>query len=155
MTNKKIVYIDMDNVLVDFESSFARLDAGVLKEFEHKKDEIPGIFSLMGPMPGAIEAFEKLAGRFDTYILSTAPWENPTAWADKLLWVKKHLGTAAKKRLILSHNKHLNLGDYLVDDREKNGADRFSGELLLFGEGNPFPDWRSVTEYLLPGGSVR
>ncbi|NCG08090.1 MAG: 2-C-methyl-D-erythritol 4-phosphate cytidylyltransferase, partial [Verrucomicrobia bacterium] len=60
--------------------------------------------------------------RFDSYILSTAPWGNPTAWSDKLEWVKKHLGEVAKKRLILSHNKQLNKGDYLIDDRSRNGA---------------------------------
>ena len=62
-------------------------------------------------------------------------------------WVKKHLGQHAYKRLILSHNKHLNHGHYLIDDREKNGADKFVGELILFG-GEKFPDWNSVIQYL-------
>jgi len=88
----------------------------------------------MEPMAGALEAFSELTPLFDTYILSTAPWENPSAWSDKLRWVKKHLGNAARKRLILSHNKHLNSGDYLVDDRHNaNGSDRFLGELIHFG----------------------
>ena len=83
-------------------------------------------------MPGAIDAFKELSQRFDTYILSTAPWENPSAWSDKLLWVKEHLGEIAYKRLILSHHKNLNRGDYLVDDRTKNWAEKFQGELVLF-----------------------
>jgi 5'-nucleotidase len=45
----------------------------------------PGIFALMNPMPGPIEAYERLADRFDAYVLSTSPWENSTAWSDKLL----------------------------------------------------------------------
>jgi len=85
------------------------------------------IFSLMDPMPDAVESFEELSKIYDTYILSTAPWENPSAWSDKLLWVKKHLGRQAYKRLILSHHKNLNDGHYLIDDRTKNGADRFRG----------------------------
>ena len=44
----------------------------------------------------------------------------------------------------------LNQGDYLVDDRTKNGADRFTGEHLHFGT-EKFPDWRAVTEYLCEG----
>ena len=32
-------------------------------------------------------------------------------------WVKKYLGSHAKKRLILTHHKNLSLGDYLIDDR--------------------------------------
>ena len=129
---KKILYIDMDNVLVDFPSAFCHFNEDTLKRYKHNRDEIPGIFSLMTPMPGAIDAFKELSQRFDTYILSTAPWENPSAWSDKLLWVKEHLGEIAYKRLILSHHKNLNRGDYLVDDRTKNGAEKFQGELVLF-----------------------
>ncbi len=68
---------------------------------------------------------------------------------DKLEWVKKHLGFHAHKRLILSHHKHLNHGDYLIDDREKNGAGKFVGELILFGS-EKFPNWKSVMNYLIP-----
>ena len=81
---KKILFIDMDNVLVDFPSAFPRLDPAVLEAQTEDRDEIPGIFALMDPLPGAVEAFHRLAELFDTYILSTAPWENPSAWADKL-----------------------------------------------------------------------
>lgn len=93
------------------------------------------------PIENAIVSYIKLCSKYDTYILSTSPWENPTALNDKLDWVKKHLGQHAHKRLILSHNKHLNQGHYLIDDREKNGADKFVGELILFG-GEKFADWK-------------
>ena len=95
----KTLYIDMDNVLVDFPTGMNRLPEDVQDEFEGRLDEVPGIFSLMDPMPGAIAAFEELATLYDTYILSTAPWGNPSAWSDKLLWVKKHLGMPAHKRI--------------------------------------------------------
>jgi 5'(3')-deoxyribonucleotidase len=58
------------------------------------------------------------------------------------------LGEAAKKRLILSHNKHLNIGDYLIDDRTANGAGKFTGMHIHFGT-ERFPDWDSVVSYLL------
>ncbi|MFA5513516.1 MAG: hypothetical protein WDA17_01185 [Sphaerochaetaceae bacterium] len=145
---KKIIYIDMDNVLVDFRSAFRKLEGNILKEYEDNEDEIPGIFSLMDPMEGAIEAFNILAEHFDVYILSTAPWKNPSAWSDKLLWVKKYLGDKAHKRLILSHHKNLNKGDILIDDRHNNGADMFEGTLIRFGS-NQFPDWKAVVSYAL------
>ena len=145
---KKILYVDMDNVLVDFPSAFSKVDPTLLTKFENDKDEIPGIFALMDPMDGAIEAYKELAEHFETYILSTSPWENDTALADKLNWVKKHLGKSAYKRVIFSHNKHLNAGDYLVDDRTANGAGEFTGEHIHFGQGD-FPDWKSVKKYLL------
>ena len=101
----------MDNVLVDFSSAFKQIEDNVLKTFEGRLDEIPGIFALMEPLDGALEAHQTLSDRFDTYILSTAPWKNSSAWSDKIDWVKKHLGNAAYKRLILSYNKQLNIGD--------------------------------------------
>jgi 5'-nucleotidase len=144
---QKILYIDMDGVLVDFKSGLERIPPDVRREYEGREDDIPGIFALMDPMPGAVDAFLELTQLFDTYVLSTAPWENPSAWSDKLLWVKRHLGAAAFKRLILTHHKDLNRGDYLIDDRTKRGADRFGGEFIEFGSAK-FPDWPSVMKYL-------
>jgi 5'-nucleotidase len=145
---KKIVYVDMDNVLVDFKTGIAKLTPAELIEYEGKYDEVPHIFSKMEPVENAIESYITLCSKYDTYILSTSPWESPTALNDKLDWVKKHLGTHAHKRLILSHNKHLNHGEYLIDDRTKNGADKFVGELILFGS-EKFPNWNFVIEYLV------
>ncbi|WES64651.1 hypothetical protein P0L94_00945 [Microbacter sp. GSS18] len=90
---------------------------------------------------------------FDTYILSTAPWKNPSAWQHKIEWVHLHLGdeetSPAWKRLILSHHKNLNHGDFLIDDRLHNGAGEFEGELIRFGHAQ-FKTWEQVTDYLLP-----
>lgn len=143
----KTLYVDMDNVLVDFPSGIAKVPKEIQDKYQDRLDEVPGIFSLMEPMPKAIESYNLLAKRFDTYILSTAPWHNPSAWSDKLLWVQKYLGESAYKRLILSHHKNLNDGHYLIDDRTKNGADRFAGEHIHFGT-MQFPDWPSVVSYL-------
>jgi len=98
-------------------------------------------------MPGAIDAFHELRRLFDTYILSTAPWANHSAWSDKLVWVKQHLGTEAEKRLILSHHKNLNRGDFIIDDRLKHGVDVFQGKHIHFGS-DRFPDWGAVMAYL-------
>ena len=138
----------MDNVLVDFPSGISKLSQEVINEYESNLDEVPNIFSLMEPLEGAIDSFKILSQRYDTYILSTAPWENSSAWSDKVKWVKKYLGESAYKRLILSHHKNLNHGDYLIDDRTKNGAGEFKGELIQFGT-DKFPDWKSVCSYLL------
>lgn len=145
--NKKIVYIDMDNVLVDFQSGIDQCTSEILSEYEGRLDEVPGIFSLMKPIPGAIESAELLSKKYDAYILSTAPWNNPTAWIDKVKWVQLYLNQSFHKKLIISHHKNLNQGDFLIDDRTKNGAGEFSGKLILFGS-DEFPNWESVRKYL-------
>ncbi|NLZ72785.1 MAG: hypothetical protein GX905_03065 [Bacteroidales bacterium] len=144
---KKLLYIDMDNVLVDFQTGINKCDEQTIKEYEGRLDEVPYIFSKMNPIKGAIEAFNLLSEKYDTYILSTAPWNNPTAWSDKVEWVKNYLGDRAHKRLILTHHKNLNKGHYLIDDRTKNGAINFEGELILFGS-EQFPSWKEVLSYL-------
>lgn len=58
------------------------------------------------------------------------------------------LGEVAYKRLILSHHKNLNKGDYLIDDRTKNGVDKFEGEHIHFGT-EKFLNWNDVTNYLI------
>jgi len=149
---KKTLYIDMDNVLVDFPSGIVELDEESRKKYAKNYDNAPGIFALMKPVSGAIEVFNRLAEKYDVFILSTAPWENPSAWSDKLKWVKEHLGENAYKRLILTHRKDLHIGDYLIDDRKKNGAENFKGKLILFGSSR-FRDWKAVEEYFLRTGS--
>ena len=47
MNKKKILYIDMDNVLVDFQSGIDQLDEETKKKYDGNLDEVPGIFSLM------------------------------------------------------------------------------------------------------------
>ena len=145
---KKILYVDMDNVLVDFPSGISKISIELQSKYQDRLDEIPGIFSLMDPLKGAIESYEKLSQKYDTIILSTAPWKNSSGWSDKNEWVKKYLGDVAYKRLILSHHKNLNYGDYLIDDRLANGANLFRGEHIHFGS-DKFPDWESVCSYLL------
>lgn len=166
MEKKTIIYFDMDNVLVDFRSGLNRVPENVKKLYKddgtkgHKEhvDDIPGIFSLMDPMPGAIEAAKTLAEKYDVYILSTAPWGNPTAWIDKLQWVKKYFDVPGGneednvfyKRLILSHNKNLcrQEGAFLIDDRPGHGADEFGDHWIQFGS-ERFPDWNAVVKYFL------
>ncbi len=149
--NKQVLYIDMDGVLVDVQSGFDKLDPSARKKYESRYHEVPGVFLLMEPIEGAVEAFHKLSQVFDTYILSGAPWNNPSAWCDKLLWVKRYLGDspAVHKRLILTNHKNLNRGDFLIDDnKDKNGVEKFEGEHIHFGHGE-FQSWNDVLRYLI------
>jgi 5'(3')-deoxyribonucleotidase len=105
----------------------------------------------MQPMPGAIEAVHRLNEYYDCCILSTAPWKNPSAWSDKVLWITKYLDDVFHKRMVITHCKNLCKGDILIDDRGKNGTSEFEGEWIQFGS-EKFPDWKAVLDYLLPKG---
>ena len=144
----KRVFIDMDNVLVDFQSGLDQVSEEVKAEYAGRPDEIPGLFAKMKPMPGAIEAVHELQKHYDLFILSTAPWKNPSAWSDKVEWVTKYLDDVFHKKMVITHRKDLCQGDYLIDDNGKNGTSGFSGEWIHFGS-EQFPDWESVLDYLL------
>jgi len=143
MKTKKILYIDMDGVLCDFDGAVAAHPD--LDKYKNRKDCIPGIFKDLKPLPGAIEAFEYLSDIFDVYVLSTPPWRNPDGWIHKRKWVEKYI-PKAKKRLILTHHKNLNRGDYLIDDSNYRGQSNFEGEWIHFGT-DKFPSWASVLIY--------
>ncbi|MFC2453795.1 MAG: hypothetical protein ACFNUB_01735 [Candidatus Saccharibacteria bacterium] len=150
---KPIIYIDMDGVLVDFESALTKVSPEMLEKFAGEYDNIPGIFALMDPVPGALEAVDRLKEKYDLYILSSSPWENPTALGDKLAWVKKYFGGDGQeniffRKVIFSSVKHLNRGDILIDDRTANGAGDFLGRHIHFGS-YEFPNWQSVLNSLL------
>lgn len=156
---KKTLYVDMDGVICDFDSAFNHLEPGVREQYRGREDQIPGLFALMDPIPGAIEAVTELAGLFDTYVLSTVPWANTSGASQKIEWIQRHFGkdkhSPLWKRVILSHHKHLNQGDFLVDDRpHRNGAAQFAetnaGATTLHFGSPDLPDWAAVLDYLRP-----
>ncbi len=144
--NGKIVYIDMDGVLADFQTGVDKLTEEQLNKYE-RPTLIPEFFINLPTVEGAKEAVEKLADKYDLFVLSTAPWDNPQAWSEKRIWLQRHF-PEFKRRLILSHRKDLLRGDFLIDDREANGASDFQGEHIHFRQ-PPFSDWEQVLNYLL------
>lgn len=129
---KKIVYFDMDNTIVNFMSGVNKMEFN--EYYEGEFDNIPYVFSKMEPIPEMVKLLKDMFDddRYDVYLLSTAPWENSSAWADKNEWVKNYI-PFMKKRLILTHNKNLVMGDYLIDDRTANGAGEFCGTHFQYG----------------------
>ena len=120
-------------------------------------DEIPGIFKDPTAIEGSIDAVNKLAasGKYELFIATTTPWGNPEAAMHKRLWVQDHFDDMFKKKMFLTHRKDLLLGDFLIDDREANGANNFNGVLLPFGwayekkEWNEYRTWDDILKRLL------
>ena len=146
---KKIVYVGMGGVLMDFDAGQELIGDEPRKDCAGRHSDVPDIVSYSPPVKGAVEAMYALqqSGKYDVYILSTSPWSNPATWSDKVEWINRHLDKYYRKRLILSHHKELLRGDYVIDDEGRHGASGFMGEWLRFGS-KEFPDWESVLEYL-------
>lgn len=155
MEEKELLFVDMDGVLVDFYKGvkcfypdFELYQKDRQREITAELSCRDGFFTGLEPITGAIDAFHQLADIFDVYILSTPDWFGVNSWTEKRIWVEEHLGERAFKRLILSHNKGLFTGRALIDDRLRNGVDRFRGEHIHFGT-EKFPDWEAVLKHLM------
>ncbi|WP_294976892.1 hypothetical protein [uncultured Leuconostoc sp.] len=132
MVMKPKLFLDMDNVLVDTLSILNAID--MTSEKVKKPDQIPGVFRDLPPMSGAIEAVQSLAENYELHILSTAPWQNASAWQDKLLWLAQYFGDDKQspfyKRVTLTHDKSLahGVGGILIDDRPYHGASQWNDD---------------------------
>ncbi len=122
-----IDYIDMGNVAVNCQSAFPHIAPDLLARQEAREtvDAILGILSLMEPVARAVEAFETIASHFDTYILWT---------------LRGNIHRLGQTSSTGSRNSW---------ESPHNGARFFRGEHIVFGR-EPFPDWKAVTDYLLP-----
>lgn len=142
---KKILYIDLDGVVADYDANKKIFDK------HNWSTKTSFFFMSMKPIDGAIEAVREflLSKKYEVYFLSTAPWSNIESLSAKRWWIEHHFGHLAFKKLILTHNKGLLKGDYLIDDRTKNGVDKFEGEHIHFGQ-SKFSDWNKVLKYLKP-----
>ncbi len=144
---KKIVQVDMDGVLCNYENAQKRaIEANPELAFPQS---VPGFFLNLRPIPLAIEAMHLLSAIYDVRILTAPSNKNPLSYTEKRLWVENHLGYSYVEGLTLSSYKDSVAGDYLIDDRsDTHGQDRFKGEFIHFGTPE-FPDWLSVYCYLL------
>lgn len=156
---KKILYIDMDGVIADFEKSVLSYcnDLNTAEEYQDLKKRDAKIdticntnldfFHNLFPYEGAIDAVHILFDLYEVYFLSTPMWDVPHSFIGKRIWIEKYFGALGKKKLILTHRKDLNMGDYLVDDRTRNGAGQFKGKHIHFGT-DEFPNWEVTLKYL-------
>lgn len=156
---RKVVFIDMDGVIVDFghQIDIINKDPKISKEHKSSPDQIDGIFRDPQPIKDSIESIIKLynSGLYDLFIATTAPWNNPSSFTDKRLWIGKYFGDLFKKKMFITNRKDMLIGDFLIDDRLANGAENFNGKLLRFGwdyekkEWNEYRDWNAILDILI------
>lgn len=155
---KKVILCDMDGVIADFTAGILKINPSLAmthETYEKEEKDVNDIvlndnqfFQNLPTIDGGIDAVKKLMEYYEVHFCSTPMEEVPHSLTGKKEWLNHHFGDKAYKNLILTHRKDWVLGDYLIDDRTKNGAGEFTGEHIHFGT-DKFPDWDSVLKYLI------
>ncbi|KKW35194.1 MAG: hypothetical protein UY81_C0050G0002 [Candidatus Giovannonibacteria bacterium GW2011_GWA2_53_7] len=160
MNNTRIILIDQDGVIADYEKhmldifhqrhpDLLRLPKSALTLFETEKNYAPeyhreleaialepGFFRNLPEIEGAIPALHDILSRGIDVRICTAPkkcFKHCTA--EKMQWIKEHLGQEFAERTIITRDKTLVYGDILIDDKpEVTGAVVPTWEHILYDQ---------------------
>jgi len=137
----KLILIDMDMVIADFNDGFHRAwvekfpDREVIplskrKDFYLTKDygnvfksdivnilHSEGFFLGLSPLNGALEGFAALKKRYKEVRICTTPLRNAHSSYEKWMWVANNLSEEDASNMILCRDKTLIMADYLIDDK--------------------------------------
>ncbi|WP_396657150.1 hypothetical protein [Microbacterium oxydans] len=93
-----------------------------------------GFYTRLRPIPGAKTALKAMLKAGHDVRIVTSPWvSNPTCASDKLNWIVKHYGSHWGKRVVITTDKTIVRGDYLIDDKpEVHGAQEPVWEHIYF-----------------------
>ena len=133
----KVVLIDIDSTLNNFQEHFIREFLKKYPDFAEKLPEEPVHFDIlkvdkpkgleiltadgftegMVPLPGAVEAVHELEKRGHTVFFCTAlVTDTSNAMRDRVQWIGKWFGEKWMKRVIFALDKTMVRGDFLIDD---------------------------------------
>jgi len=152
MKTKQILLIDMDGVIADFRKAIIENSDISIEDFDNHTNDAENrvdqfciqnttIFENLQPIENAIESVTKLFDYYDIYFCSTPMYLVPESYKSKRIWLEKHFGELASRRLILTHRKDLIKGDILIDDRKVNGVENFDGLFIHFGVFENSTNW--------------
>jgi 5'-nucleotidase len=137
-----LILVDQDNVLADFDGGFLAAwrethpDAPFIPHSQRRawnvRDDLPaehqaaavalysreGFFGNLAPIAGGREAlFAMLDLGWDVRICTSPIREYRHCVAEKFAWVEAHLGSEWLDRIVLTADKTLVHGDWLIDDK--------------------------------------
>lgn len=142
---KKILYLDMDGVLADFDKGVGR--------HNFKKDPpemfVKGFFRKLELMPGAKNAVNTLLKykKLDIYILTKPTTKNLNCATEKFQWIEEHFPQLLKKIFIACDKGHFR-GNFLIDDDAEAWEDKFKGTFLHFDKYNSEECWAKMLKRL-------
>lgn len=90
-------------------------------------------FEELQPLPGAIQGLERLARQAPVYICTAPSLRNKHCVSGKYAWIQEQLGDEWIRRTIITKDKTIIPGSYLIDDKpEVVGAQTPAWEHLVF-----------------------
>ena len=133
------VLIDMDNTITDFDGAVQTecqrrgvhyADDRTKFDFDTEVYDVfydialkPGFFRDLVPIPHALEALVEMKEcGLDMWICTAPMFHSNYCVAEKFQWVEHYLGLDWMYRIIVSKDKTLIKGDYLIDDKIQTGA---------------------------------
>ncbi|NER10023.1 5'(3')-deoxyribonucleotidase [Muriicola jejuensis] len=150
MNRKKIIYVNIDGILAELESKMFQQIKSIVHN--HNYEFRSAMYEMVPPAEGGVQAVESLLNieEFNVYFISTPIWGDTDAWSEKKEWLCQLFKLKkVRGRLILSHQKHLLRGDYLIDQSWQYGSKNFQGEWIQIGVDPQFPRWKEVMKYLM------
>lgn len=134
--DKKVILVDLDGVLADYDGllgqEFIKKYPDIpwdsrRKEFElsPEMDKLakaivtqPGFFASLAPIAGCIECIKRMDQNGHDVKFCTAPLaEYKYCIPEKYAWIEQHFGKDWTRKVIMTKDKTLIVGDYLIDDK--------------------------------------
>lgn len=151
----RTILVDMDGVLANFEKGlldeFRRRCPNKLyiplneRTTFHARDQYPedsrqvlreiikskGFYRNLEPIAGALEAIKEISSDNLVFICTSPANDYENCVGEKFWWVEERLGREWTKRIVLTNDKTIVRGDYLIDDKPV-----VAGALV--------PDWEQI-----------
>jgi 5'-nucleotidase len=110
-----------------YNQKFFYVEDNMPKEYKSLIEEIidndPLFFEELPPIAGALEGIKKLAEKNKVYICTAPNTRNDYCASGKIKSIKKHLGIEWVRRTIITKDKTIVHGDYLIDDKPDISGD--------------------------------
>ncbi len=141
--SKKIVFIDMDGVIADFDKA-----APHREDIDPPEMYIPNFYINLEVMPGADEGIATLLSlpKLDVYIGTKGSTGALYNFTEKAQWISMYFPRLLKKLNIVC-DKSLLRGDFLIDDMPSLWKHKFQGEFITFDKNNPEKSWKEIAQY--------